>query len=104
MVRKKILFERCKVLTNLESPRLGARLSHRSKFYLSCCRILIRPPTMRYAAVIMVVSVAFASQAFAVLRPLFPAKAGPPFGAEAITTGNISVQHSAKQAPATSPR
>ncbi|PYI40917.1 MAG: hypothetical protein DMF12_11650 [Verrucomicrobia bacterium] len=59
---------------------------------------------MKCAAVTVVVSIAFASQAFAVLRPLFPAKAGPPFGAEAITTGNTSVQHSAKQAPATAPR
>jgi hypothetical protein len=59
---------------------------------------------MRYAAVIMVVSIAFASQAFAVLRPLFPAKASPPFGAEAIVTGKGSIQHSAKQAPATAPK
>jgi len=59
---------------------------------------------MKCAAVTVVVSIAIASQAFAVLRPLFPAKAGPPFGAEAITTGNASVQHSAKQAPATAPR
>jgi hypothetical protein len=59
---------------------------------------------MRYAAVIMVVSIAFASQAFAVLRPLFPAKAAPPFGAEAIVIGKGSIQHSAKQAPATAPK
>jgi hypothetical protein len=59
---------------------------------------------MRYEAVIIVVSVAFASQAFAVLRPLFPAKATPPFGAEAIVIGTGSIQHSAKQAPATAPK
>jgi len=59
---------------------------------------------MKCAAAIMVVSVAFASQAFAVLRPLFPTKAGPPFGAEAIVIGKGSIQHSAKQAPATAPR
>jgi hypothetical protein len=59
---------------------------------------------MKCAAVIIVVSIAFASQAFAVLRPLFPAKAAPPFGAEAIVTGNGSAQHSAKQPPATAPR
>jgi hypothetical protein len=52
----------------------------------------------------MVVSIAFASQAFAVLRPLFPAKAAPPFGAEAIVTGKGLIQHSAKQAPATAPK
>ena len=59
---------------------------------------------MRYAAVIIVVSIAFASQAFAVLRPLFPAKASPPFGAEAIVIAKSSIQHSAKQAPATVPK
>jgi hypothetical protein len=53
---------------------------------------------MKYAAVIIVVSIAFASQVFAVLRPLFPAKASPPFGAEAIVIGKGSIQHSAKQA------
>jgi hypothetical protein len=59
---------------------------------------------MRCVAAIMVVCIAFASQAFAVLRPLFPAKAAPPFGAEAIVTGNGLIQHSAKQAPATAPK
>jgi hypothetical protein len=59
---------------------------------------------MKCAAVIIVVSIAFASQAFAVLRPLFPAKAGPPFGAEAIVIGNGSIHHPAKQVPATAAR
>ena len=44
---------------------------------------------MRCVAAIIVVSIAFASQAFAVLRPLFPAKASPPFGAEAIVIGKV---------------
>jgi hypothetical protein len=56
---------------------------------------------MKYAAVIIVVSIAFASQVFAVLRPLFPAKASPPFGAEGIAIGKGSIQHSAKQTPVT---
>jgi len=59
---------------------------------------------MRCAAAIVIVSIAFASEAFAVLRPLFPAKAGPPFGAEAIVIGNGSIHHPAKQAPATASR
>jgi hypothetical protein len=59
---------------------------------------------MRYAAVIVVVSIAFAAQAFARLRPLFPAKAAPPFGAEAIVIGKGSIQHSAKQEPGTAPK
>ncbi len=56
------------------------------------------------STVIMVLSIVFASQAFAVLRPLIPAKASPPFGAEAIVIGKGSIQHSAKQAPATAPK
>jgi hypothetical protein len=59
---------------------------------------------MKCAAATLVVSIAFASQAFAVLRPLFPAKAAPPFSVEAIVAGNGSVQHPVKQAPATVPR
>jgi hypothetical protein len=59
---------------------------------------------MKCAAVTIVVSIAIASHAFAVLRPLFPAKAGPPFGAEAIVKGNGSGQHSAKQASAKAPQ
>jgi hypothetical protein len=59
---------------------------------------------MRCAAVIIVVAIAFASQAFAVFRPLFPAKASPPFGAEAIVIGKGSIQHSVKQGPATAPK
>lgn len=59
---------------------------------------------MKCAAVAMAVYIAFASQAFAVLRPLFPAKAGQPFGVEAIVKANGSVPPSVKRAPATMPR
>ncbi|HJW37844.1 MAG TPA: hypothetical protein VJ420_04400 [Candidatus Udaeobacter sp.] len=59
---------------------------------------------MRCAAAIMIVSIAISSQAFAVLRPLFPAKAAPPFNGELIVIGNDSIQHPAKKAPATAPR
>jgi len=52
----------------------------------------------------MIVSIAFASQVLAVLRPLFPAKAAPPFSGEAIVIGNRSVWDSAKQASETAPR
>jgi len=48
----------------------------------------------------MVLSIVFASQAFAVLRPLFPAKAAPPFGTEAIVIGKGSIQQAAKQTAA----
>jgi hypothetical protein len=59
---------------------------------------------MRCAAVIVLVSIAFVSQGFAVLRPLFPAKAAPPFNGELIVIGDDSIQHPAKKAPATAPR
>ena len=59
---------------------------------------------MRCAAVIVAVSIAFVSQGFAVLRPLFPAKAALPFNGELIVTGNDSIQHPANKAPATVPR
>ena len=59
---------------------------------------------MKRAAGIVVVSVAFVSQAFAVLRPLFPAKAAPPFNGELIVIGDASIRHPANKAPATAPR
>jgi len=59
---------------------------------------------MRCAAVTMAVSIVFASQTFAVLRPLFPAKAAAPFGNEAIAKGNVPAPHAVKTAPATVPR
>ena len=55
---------------------------------------------MKCVAVAMAVSIAFASQGLAVLRPLFPAKAGPPFGIEAIVKGNGSLPSLVKKAPA----
>jgi hypothetical protein len=39
---------------------------------------------MRCAVVSIVIALAFAPQAFAVLRPLFPVKPEPPFSGEAI--------------------
>jgi len=52
----------------------------------------------------MIVSIAFASQAFAVLRPLLSAKAALPFNGEAIIIGDGWVRHSTKHAPAAAPR
>ena len=59
---------------------------------------------MKCAVMIAIVSVALVSQGFAVLRPLFPAKTSPPFNGELIVIEMDSVQHPAKQAPATAPR
>jgi len=73
---------------------------HARIFLLRFCN-LIRPRDMKCAAAIIFVSIAFVSQEWAVLRPLFPAKAGPPFNSGTIITGNDSIQHSGKQAPDT---
>jgi hypothetical protein len=54
------------------------------KVFLSRFWILIRPREMKHAAAIIFISAAFASQVLAVLRPLFPAKAAPPFNRELI--------------------
>jgi hypothetical protein len=79
-------------------------LSPRKNFYLSILSQPDKTEIMRCLSVIVFVSIAFASQTFAVLRPLYPAKASPPFGAEAIVIGKGAIQHSAKQAPATAPK
>jgi len=59
---------------------------------------------MKCAAMILIVSVAFVSQGFAVLRPLFPAKAAPPLNGELVVIGNDSIHHPVKHAPALAPR
>jgi hypothetical protein len=59
---------------------------------------------MKCAVAIAFVSIAFISQALAVLRPLFPAKASPPFNSERIITGNGSIQHPAKRPSGTAPK
>ena len=45
---------------------------------------------MKCAVVSALISIAFVSQAFAVLRPLFPAKSAPPFNGELIIIGDDS--------------
>ncbi|HEU5313234.1 MAG TPA: hypothetical protein VFU08_05360 [Candidatus Udaeobacter sp.] len=59
---------------------------------------------MKCAAVFILVSIAFVSQTFAVLRPLFPAKPAPPFSGEVITVGDDSIRSFAGEAPTTAPR
>ena len=46
---------------------------------------------MKCAVVSALISIAFVSQAFAVLRPLFPAKPAPPFNGEVIVVEDDSV-------------
>jgi hypothetical protein len=52
---------------------------------------------MKCAAFAILISLMFASQAFAVLRPLFPVKPGAPFNGELIVIGDDLVLRSAKK-------
>ncbi len=52
---------------------------------------------MKCAVVSALISIAFVSQAFAVLRPLFPAKPAPPFNGELIIIGDDSVMGYARK-------
>src|SRR6476646_1960946 len=47
---------------------------------------------MKCVVVSALISIAFVSQAFAVLRPLVPAKPAPPFNGELIITGDDPTQ------------
>ena len=58
---------------------------------------------MKSTVVLILVSLAFVSQAFAVLRPLFPAKPAAPFNGEIIIIGDEFVLGSAKKTPAACP-
>jgi hypothetical protein len=48
---------------------------------------------VKYAVVSVLISIAFESQAFAVLRPLFPTKPEPPFSSEAIDLAKQVTAH-----------
>jgi len=54
---------------------------------------------IKCAAVAMFVALAFASQASAVLRPLFPIKPSAPFNGELIVIGDELVLRPAKKPP-----
>jgi hypothetical protein len=47
---------------------------------------------MKCAAASVLISIAFESQAFAVLRPLFPTKPEPPFSGEAVARPNFATE------------
>ena len=53
---------------------------------------------MKSAAAFILVSLALSSQAFAVLRPLFPVKPAPPYGDQVIIIGDDSIQSSTQEA------
>ena len=52
---------------------------------------------MKCAVASALISLAFVSQAFAVLRPLFPAKPAAPFNGEVIIIGDDSVMGGARK-------
>ncbi len=58
---------------------------------------LFLPTRIKAAVVSALISLAFVSQAFAVLRPLFPAKPAPPFNGEVILIGDDSVMGCARK-------
>jgi hypothetical protein len=65
---------------------------------------LITPPDMKWAAAITFVSIVLVSQAFAVLRPVYPSKSAPPISSERIVTGNDLIQRTASKPSATTAR
>ena len=67
---------------------------------MSVTSVKLFPATkMKCAVVSALISLAFVSQAFAVLRPLFPAKPAPPFNGEVIIIGDDSVMGVCKKTP-----
>jgi len=54
---------------------------------------------MKCQVVAILISLAFVSQAFAVLRPLFPVKPGAPFNGDVIIVGDELVPDSGKKRP-----
>ena len=64
---------------------------------------LVGATKVKCAVVSTLVSLAFVSQAFAVLRPPFPGKPAAPFDGELIIVGDDLVPESAKM-PAASPK
>jgi hypothetical protein len=57
----------------------------------------IKAAHMKCAAVFLVALVAFASESFGVLRPLFPVKPMPPFGGDTGVMGDDTLRNSANE-------
>jgi hypothetical protein len=83
---------------------LAVRTIDRARIFLVMLSQFDKTALMKCVAAIIFVSVALASHALGVLRPVFPAKAGPPFNNETIITGNDSIQHPAKRPSGTAPK
>jgi hypothetical protein len=59
---------------------------------------------MKCAAAFLVVSLALVSQTFAMLRPIFPVKADPPFGGATVIIGDDTLPDSAQEAAPIAPK
>jgi hypothetical protein len=51
---------------------------------------------MRFAALILFVTIGISSPAFAILRPRFPVKPSPPYQGESVITGDDSLRNPKK--------
>jgi hypothetical protein len=69
------------------------------EFCLPSGLIVIRAANMKCAAVFTFVSLAFVSQTFAVVRPLFPVKPEPPLSGGAIVIEDDLIQNPSKNSP-----
>jgi len=74
-----------------------------TKICLALPLILLKAANMKCAAVLIFVSLVLVSQAFAVLRPLYPVKAAPPFRGDVIAIGNDTLRNLPDRIPATAP-
>jgi hypothetical protein len=59
---------------------------------------------MKCAAVFLVVSLAIVSQTLAMLRPVFPVKADPPFGGGTIIIGDDTLPNSTQETAPMAPK
>jgi hypothetical protein len=66
--------------------------------------ILLLAADMKCAAAALMVSLALTSQAFAMLRPMFPVKADPPFLGGTIVIGDDTLPSSGEKAAPTAPK
>jgi hypothetical protein len=88
--------DRCPIKKN-RFPPLIPEIAQKS--CLPSGLIVIRAANMKCAAVFTFVSLAFVSQTFAVVRPLFPVKPEPPLSGGAIVIEDDLIQNPSKNSP-----
>jgi hypothetical protein len=101
---ERIFLELCRSLANHVDRAFALNYRDREKICLRCRLILLRAADMKCATVFVLVCIAFVTPAFAVLRPLFPAKPAPPFSGELTAIGNDSFRSSPGEGLTTAPR